>query len=46
VKEGKFIETISNVRNKEILGTLENKARWKWPSEPKRREFNYRDNQY
>jgi len=37
-REAKFIEAISNVMNEEILGSLENKAQWKLPTESNKGE--------
>jgi len=37
-REAKFIEAISTVMNEEILGSLENKAQWKLPTESNKGE--------
>jgi hypothetical protein len=37
-REAKFIQVISDVMNQEILGTIENKAQWKLPTESRKGE--------
>jgi hypothetical protein len=37
-REGKFIEVISGIMNEEILGSVDNKAQWKMPTESKKGE--------